>query len=135
MFNPFNRTKDTSDPQGEEYTEAVILTVPLESGLDLGSADEHDGVIKLEEELESIVHSNEIVDGHEFGEETAILYLYGPSADELFDRVKGTLKNSIFNRFEVNLRYGPVKLPFFRTPSSNVFVDCGDAWRSHLAAS
>jgi hypothetical protein len=28
-----------------------------------------------------------------------------------------------------------VKLPFFRTPSSNVFVDCGDASRSHLAAS
>lgn len=107
MFNLFNRAKNTSDPQDEEYTEAVILTVPLESGLDLGSADEHDGVIKLEEELESIVHSNEIVDGHEFGEETAILYLYGPSADELFDRVKGILKNSIFDRFEVNLRYGP----------------------------
>jgi hypothetical protein len=61
MFNLFNRTKDTSSPQDEEYTEAVILTVPLESGLDLGSADEHDGITKLEEELESFYNFSETV--------------------------------------------------------------------------
>ena len=58
------------------------------------------------------------------------------SADyKMYSELTGDDYDRMFIANMIEHHKGAVKLPFFRTPSSNVFVDCGDAWRSHLAAS
>ncbi len=107
MFGIFKKKNDNR-PE-ENYSQAVILEVPLDSGQDLGSNEEHEAIFTLEDKLSTLINKSEVVDGHDFGEGTAIVYLYGPSADVLFDKVKDALKRSAFSRFEVTLRYGPAE--------------------------
>lgn len=107
MFNLFKKLQTPSELKDEEsYEQAVILEIPLESGEDFGSEAERNSVFSLEQSISPILNSNEVMDGHEFGEGIAIIYLYGPSADGLFESVKDTLQKSDLKRFEVTIRYG-----------------------------
>lgn len=112
MFNLFKKSQEDSELRGEEnHEEAVILEILLESGEELGSRTEHNSIYTLEESITSVIDEDETMDGHDFGEGMATLYLYGPSADKLFENIKDILRKSDFTRFEVTLRYGAPEDP------------------------
>ncbi len=112
MFRLFGKKdKKLSSDKKPVYDQAVILELTLEDGQELGSEDEHTRVFVLEDSLNEELTEDEVMDGHDFGEGLATIYLYGPSADCLFEKIKERLRKSDFNRFEVTLRYGLAEDP------------------------
>lgn len=80
--------------QGNEE-QAVILRLPLVGG-DFGSESERHGIRALEKMLEREIeatHTGEL-DGDEFGGAVARIYLYGPSADRLFETILPVFRSS-----------------------------------------
>jgi hypothetical protein len=87
--------------------QAVILESDFESGIEFGLESERQQVLDFEESLKKVLSPDEEVDGHDFGEHAFIIYIYGKSADIVFENIKQSLKKSPFSRFEVTLQYGP----------------------------
>ena len=88
------------------YDEAVIIEIDF-AGLDQFGTDEQKQAVKsLEEELEGSLKAPEGLDGDEFGEGQALIYLYGPSADKIFEKVQPVLKRSPFSHITITLQYG-----------------------------
>jgi hypothetical protein len=70
---------------------AVITHLPL-SGDEFGTADEREAVGRLEERIEAAVAKlGGEHDGNEFGGGEAVLYTYGPDADQLFEAIRECL--------------------------------------------
>jgi len=108
MFDLFHKTKNNDRSESTpSYEQAVILEIDLESGEELGSDSEHSLVLQLEDQIAATLSKNETVDGHDFGDYQAIVYVYGPLADPLFEKIRDMLRQSEFSRFEVTLQYGP----------------------------
>lgn len=89
----------------------VILESDFESGIEFGLETERQQVLDLEESVKKILGPDGEVDGHDFGEHAFVIYIYGKSADILFENIKPSLKASPFSRFEVTLQYGPPQDP------------------------
>ena len=71
---------------------AVITHLPL-SDDEYGTQDERDAIFELEERVKQAAASlGGEHDGNEFGGGEAVLYTYGPDADELFEAVKRCLE-------------------------------------------
>lgn len=68
--------------------QAVIIRLKL-SDEAFGAWEEREAVYRLEDRLEQLLASNTVgeVDGHEFGDGFAAIYLYGPSADAIAELV------------------------------------------------
>jgi hypothetical protein len=88
------------------YDQAVIVCATLSGENELGTEAEHDFVANLEELLQPLLGHREHIDGHEFGENTATIYLYGPSADQLFAHIKDMLVTQKRSSTKVTLQYG-----------------------------
>ncbi|MDM4719571.1 hypothetical protein QTQ03_08195 [Micromonospora sp. WMMA1363] len=87
---------------------AVIVEVPL-SGEGFGEPAERDEIRRISREIDAKLAQGTFgeLDGDEFGGGSATLYLYGPSADELFDAVLPILAGALSGRrATVTLRYG-----------------------------
>jgi hypothetical protein len=70
---------------------AVLTHLPL-SDDEFGTADEREAVRQLEERIEvAVAKLGGEHDGNEFGGGEAILYTYGPDADQLFDAIRECL--------------------------------------------
>ena len=74
-------------PTAASDDHAVITHLPL-SDDEHGSAEEREAVFTLEDRLiEAAARLGGEHDGNEFGGGEAVLYTYGPDADDLFDAV------------------------------------------------
>jgi hypothetical protein len=88
------------------YDQAVILTIRLESEQRLGSKEEHRKIEELEHKLERRLPAKSGIDGHEFGEGDCTIYIYGPSADHIWESIEEVMKREKFDHIEVTLQYG-----------------------------
>lgn len=86
------------------YDQAVILNVLL-NDLDSRSSDIKK-VEELESKLKTKLPAKSKIDGHEFGEGEAVIYMYGPSADEVWEAIKADVTDSKFDKVDVTLQYG-----------------------------
>jgi hypothetical protein len=71
-----------------------------------------DSLSKLEDELEEIIETKKLgeYDGHEIAVNYSdgILYMYGPSAEKIFEAIRPILeKTSFMKGAKVTLRFGP----------------------------
>ncbi len=110
---PLFRRKNEPEPTRDH---AVILHLPL-SDDQFGTDEEREAIYRLEDELEEAVAAmGDEVDGHEFGNGQAVLYLSGLDADLLVEIVKRALGGFSFRSgaFAVK-RYGPADDPAVRT--------------------
>lgn len=104
MFGLFKR-KDNKISDDFVYDQALIIRVPQAN--ELGDEGALETIFGFEEEVEKKLPSKAGVDGHEFGDFEATIYLYGPSADEIL-----TSSETIIDKYfsgqgaEVTLQYG-----------------------------
>lgn len=75
----------TSRTKSRDEEEAVIVTITLCSG-GLGDKEERRSILELEHQLSEAIEKSSTgeLDGDEFGGGTCTIYIYGPSAEELF---------------------------------------------------
>ena len=93
------------------YDQAVVLEINLEGLDDFGTADQHKEIDDLQENIAQILPPNAGIDGDEYGDGECIIYIYGPSADAIFNKVQPVLKSSSFNHINVTLQYGLAEDP------------------------
>ena len=101
MFG-FRKKQEKARP----YEEAMIVTITLEGNEKLGTPEERSVIATLEERMRSLLPDGCELDGHEYGEGEATLYLYGPSADTLYEVLGTELRASLFRNIVITLRYG-----------------------------
>jgi hypothetical protein len=88
------------------YDQGVIINISLDTLQELGSRDIRQNIDKLEAEIAPSIPAQSGIDGHEYGEGEAVIYVYGPSADRIFDSIKPILEKSGFNHIDITLQYG-----------------------------
>lgn len=78
----------------ENRPEHAVLVYIMLSGKDSGTESERQAIFTFEDELTSQINENNVeeFDGDDFGEGCCTLYMYGPSADRLFEAVAPVLK-------------------------------------------
>ena len=86
--------------------QAVIVHLRL-SDHQFGSQSDRKSVGAMEEALAAAIHraSAGEFDGDEFGERDCVLFMYGPSADRLYDAISPILESSVLRGHAVR-RYG-----------------------------
>ena len=103
MFNIFR--KKVTEPE-ISYAQACIIEVDF-AGLDeFGSEEQRKKILHLLKLIEDQLKPPANVDGYEYGEGNATIYIYGPSAEALFRTIEPTLKESPFNYMTITLQYG-----------------------------
>jgi hypothetical protein len=107
-MNIFKLFSDNDDKQDQNfvYDQAVMLDIDLEGFHEFGSEEKQSDIQLLEKAITSKLPAMSGVDGHEFGEGTATVYIYGPSADSIFEAIETILKKSDFKKIDVTLQYG-----------------------------
>lgn len=103
MFGLFSRKQAEPDMV---YDQAVIIEIDFAGFDDYGTQEQRKAIKSLEEQLEESLSLPSGVDGDEFGDGQATIYLYGPSADEILKKIQSTLKKSPFQHIAVTLQYG-----------------------------
>ena len=88
------------------YDQCVIVEIDFESENELGSATEHDSVQALESGITEVLPPSSGIDGHDFGESTCTIYIYGPSADSVFKHIESVLQRFEFPSITITLQYG-----------------------------
>jgi hypothetical protein len=101
--------------------QAVILKLRLVSG-QMGSDEERQRNHDLEDRLENAIKRSAVgdFDGDEYGGGYCTLYMYGPSAEALFDAIQPALQNYHASSGSYALkRYGKPASPQVRIPLSS----------------
>jgi len=93
------------------YDQAVIITISFGGPEQFGTTEDRERVYHLEDAMEEVLPDMAGVDGHEFGEGAAIMYVYGPSADDIFAKVEPILKKSAYDKIDITLQYGLAEDP------------------------
>lgn len=77
-----------------DENEAIIATISLCSG-EMGDKEERKRILDLEHQLSEAIENSSTgeLDGDEFGGGTCTIYMYGPSAEQLFSVTWPILKN------------------------------------------
>jgi hypothetical protein len=87
--------------------QALLIKIRLEQD-GFGSSEERASLLPLPEQLISAIAGVGEFDGEEWGEGLCTFYLYGPSADQLFDAVSPVLRAyPIRQGSRIIRRYGP----------------------------
>jgi hypothetical protein len=87
--------------------QALLINLRLEQE-GFGSSEERPGLLLLAEQLVSAITGIGEFDGEEWGEGLCTFYVYGPSADQLFDAVVPVLRAyPIQQGSRIIRRYGP----------------------------
>ena len=92
----------------ESVAEAVIVRLPFPVGQ---NGDDHDGIAAVGAQLSELLTNSSLgkYDGAECVRNRCALYLYGPEAEALFERVRGVLRDSpITANASIVLRLGPI---------------------------
>ena len=103
--------RENIDTSGETegaivYDQAVILDITFQGMDEFGSEEEQAAIAQLENRINSILPSGSGVDGHEYGDREATVYIYGVDADDIFNLIKDILSQSMFQHIDVTLQYG-----------------------------
>lgn len=93
------------------YDEAVIIDILFEGFDEFGSSEEQKQIYKLEDKLANVLPEGSGIDGHEFGEGTCTVYIYGSSADSIFKSIEEQLRHSNFQHIDITLQYGDPEDP------------------------
>lgn len=103
MFGLFKKHGDT---EGDfVYDQALIVRIP--QAKELGDEGSLKKVAAFEEEVEKVLPAHAGVDGHEFGDYEALIYIYGPSAKALHLACKDLLADYFSGQgAEITLQYG-----------------------------
>lgn len=102
-FGKKNENKET--PQDFVYDQALIVRIPQAE--ELGEEGALEKIIEFEEEVVKILPPKSGVDGHEFGDNEALIYIYGPDVDKLHQVTKSLLSNYFGGQgADVTLQYG-----------------------------
>lgn len=101
------------------YDQAVIISIPQAS--EIGDERTYEQISKFEEKVADLLPENAGVDGHEFGDSEVTIYIYGPDADVIYDRIKSEL-SAYFggSGARVTLQYGQPDNPDTREKSINI---------------
>ena len=107
---PLFRKKQPPAPKPVEH--AVITHFTL-SGDEFGEADEREAIFRLEDALIEAINGAGVgeFDGNEFGGGEAVLYAYGPNAEELFAVMEPHLRGFEARPAWCILRYGEAMDP------------------------
>jgi hypothetical protein len=111
MFGFFSKKADTPSESSMVYDQAVIIEIGFAGLDDFGTSQQQQSVRTLEKELEAALSPPAGLDGDEFGEGTAVIYLYGTSADIIFETAEPILKKSPFQHMTITMLYGPADDP------------------------
>lgn len=101
MFGFFSKKKEDF-----VYDQGVIVDIDFKGLIDFGTSEQQKEVRVLEKVMGQILPIQSGIDGDEFGDGTATIYLYGPSADNIFMAVSPILKKSSFEHIDITLQYG-----------------------------
>ncbi|HCR55760.1 TPA: hypothetical protein DIV49_02200 [Candidatus Saccharibacteria bacterium] len=96
----------TNSNNSFSYDQAVVITIGTKH-----YTKAYDLIKKIENETIRVLPENSGLDGDEFSDDDAIIYYYGPSADEIFNAIKHILTDSDFKDINVNLQYGQADAP------------------------
>lgn len=75
-------------------------------GGEMGSEAERDEISGLEKDLPGLMSPQDELDGHEYGDGEAIIYIYGASADAIFASIESRLRDLPFDHIDITLQYG-----------------------------
>lgn len=111
MMNLFS--KDNEDNQKNNPSEeAVIIEGDFASGEEYGSEEERIQLEELETVLaKTLEKTDSEMDGHDLGDASFTIYLYGTSADTIFEKIEDILKRSDFDYLQITKRYGSAEEP------------------------
>jgi len=89
----FSSSKRLSGAESKDEQEAVIVTIRLCSG-EMGDERERRHILELEHRLSEAIERSSTgeLDGDEFGGGTCTIYMYGPSAEELYSVISPILR-------------------------------------------
>ena len=109
----FKRKKQPPEPPAPEH--AVIARYQL-SDDEFGGVEERESFFALEDRLIDAIAAARVgeLDGHEFGGGEAVIYMYGPDGDRLFDSVEAILRAHGSRPAACTVRYGPAADPTAR---------------------
>ncbi|SRR6266568_5972171 len=107
MFDIFRR----KNRETFSYDQAVILNIPFNNFDNFGTKADRDKVYQLEERIKQVLPEDSGVDGHEFGDNEGVVYVYGPSANSIWGKIQSILKESEFDHIDVTLQYGLAEDP------------------------
>mgnify|MGYP007085783896 CR=1 FL=1 len=108
----FNSSKKHNELEPDFVDDqAVILEIDLEGMEEFGTPAQHQEIERLEHKIAELLPAKSGLDGDEFGEGICTIYLYGPSAEEIFEAIETVLKSSSFNHIDITLQYGPPEDP------------------------
>ena len=105
-FMKWLKPKDI-DIESKTMDQAVILNIDLNSLSAFGAKEQQRGIVDLEADLKKVIGQNGEVDGHEFGDGIATIYIYSADADETWETIRDPLRKSDFDTIEVTIRKGP----------------------------
>lgn len=88
------------------YDQAVIVDIDFAGVTNFGTSAQQKEVRVLEKEMEQKLPALSGIDGDEFGDGQATIYVYGSSADKIFEAVEPVLKRSSFEHLDITLEYG-----------------------------
>lgn len=105
MFG-FGKKKENKEvPQDFVYDQALIVRIPQAE--ELGEEGALEKIIEFEEEAVKILPPKSGVDGHEFGDNEALIYIYGPDADKLYKTTESLLSRYFAGQgADITLQYG-----------------------------
>jgi len=107
MFNLFKK----SPKETFSYDQALLLTISFNGFDQFGTTADRDGITQLEKQIQEVLPENSGIDGHEFGDNECIIYIYGPSVDAIWNEVQPVLKKSDFDNIQATLQYGLAEDP------------------------
>jgi hypothetical protein len=110
FFDFFRRNARKEEPELPQ-DQAVIINIDFEGLSEYVTKEQQDAVYALQDKITEALPENSRVDGDEFGDGSCTIYVYGPSADDMFHSMEVLLRKSIFNRIDITLQYGPPEDP------------------------
>lgn len=96
------------------YNQAVVMQIQFASDEEFGSIEERSQLEELEALIADHLPKESGIDGHEFGESTAIVYIYGLDANAIWSALAESVRQSPLNtrnNITVELQYGAPDKP------------------------
>ncbi len=102
-YDGYNMTTNDSD---FIYDQAVIINVYISGPQDFATKEERHEIKQLETKISALLPEASGIDGDEFGDGEAVIYVYGPDANQIFEAIEPALKAAPFDHVDITLQYG-----------------------------
>jgi hypothetical protein len=93
-----------------ESIDSHLVNVSFDLAEELGTENEASIVYNLEDRLELLLEKEGAgeVDGHDFGDDECVIYIYGKDADQIVRIIRPQLELLPFRPVRLDIRYGHV---------------------------